>query len=354
MAVFGDWYQVSILGSGSSGSPPTTGPTLIGGFDGTNLRSIKTDSSGNLKVTGVETVGTPTTGAPVLMGGFDGTNVRLMTTDASGNQMNVGNVASAATDSGNPIKIGGVFQTALPTFTNGQRGNFSMDAGGRMLAQASGDVAAAATDSGNPVKIGGKANSATPSAVSIGQRVDLWTTLNGGVVVAPLSTNAPADNATSTTILRMQAYNGADGGLSVGTSIFNGTSWDRQRNNVDTADASMGPTGTLASSTTITGTIITNYNGRGLIVVAVLTGGTSTSTTIQIFGIDVAGNSFLILSSAAVSTGSTTVLTVYPGCIAAANSVSNMPLPRRFRVDLVTGPAQVGSVTAVRTGCIIL
>ena len=303
MAVFGDWYQVSILGSGSSGSPPTTGPTLIGGSDGTNLRTIKTDSSGNMKVTGVETVGTPTAGAPILMGGFDGTNVRLMTTDASGNQMNVGNVAAAATDSGNPIKIGG------------------------------------------------KGNSSTPTAVAIGQRTDLWTTLNGGAIVAPLSTNAVADNATSTTILRMQAYNGADGGLSVGTSIFNGTSWDRQRNNVDTAALV-----TLAAQAAGSGNSAdqTNYNGRGVqlgVNITVAAAGGSLTVTIQ--GKDVASGTYytlLTFTSGVAATGFT-LQTVYPGCIAVANSVANLPLPRIWRVAWTVN---VNNITATIGASVIL
>jgi len=41
-----------------------------------------------------------------------------------------GSVASAATDSGNPVKVGGLYSSALPTFTNGQRGNWQINAKG--------------------------------------------------------------------------------------------------------------------------------------------------------------------------------------------------------------------------------
>lgn len=36
-------------------------------------------------------------------------------------------VASGAADSGNPIKVGGKYNSTLPTFTDGQRGDFQID-----------------------------------------------------------------------------------------------------------------------------------------------------------------------------------------------------------------------------------
>jgi hypothetical protein len=44
-----------------------------------------------------------------------------------------GNVASGAADSGNPVKVGGRFNTALPTLTNGQRGDIQLDSSGRLI-----------------------------------------------------------------------------------------------------------------------------------------------------------------------------------------------------------------------------
>lgn len=44
-----------------------------------------------------------------------------------------GNAASGASDSGNPVKTGGVYNTALPTLTNGQRGNFQVDSSSRLI-----------------------------------------------------------------------------------------------------------------------------------------------------------------------------------------------------------------------------
>lgn len=47
-----------------------------------------------------------------------------------------GNVASGATDSGNPVKVAGVFNTALPTLTNGQRGDVQLTAKGAQITTA--------------------------------------------------------------------------------------------------------------------------------------------------------------------------------------------------------------------------
>ena len=43
-----------------------------------------------------------------------------------------GNVASGAADAGNPVKIGGKYNSALPTFTNGQRGDLQINSAGKL------------------------------------------------------------------------------------------------------------------------------------------------------------------------------------------------------------------------------
>jgi hypothetical protein len=60
-----------------------------------------------------------------------------------------GNAAAGSVDVGNPVKTGGVYQTSAPVYTNGQRGNFQIDAGGnqKMVEQ----YAAVAEDNTNGV-----------------------------------------------------------------------------------------------------------------------------------------------------------------------------------------------------------
>ena len=93
------------------------------------------DIVSNLPVSDI-TNGTPGSAAPALaqqVGGTDGSNLRTIATDTSGNQKVVGNVASGAADSGNPIKIGGIYNSTLPTFTSGSRANLQLDSRGRLI-----------------------------------------------------------------------------------------------------------------------------------------------------------------------------------------------------------------------------
>lgn len=117
-----------------------------------------------------------------------------------------GTIAAGTTDSGAPVKVGGVYNTSLPTYTNGQRGDFQIDASGRQLVQSSGDIAAAATDSGNPVKVGGKMNTTLPTYTN-GQRGDAQIDANG------LLRSLIYPTATTTTItptMDTSAYTGGD------------------------------------------------------------------------------------------------------------------------------------------------
>jgi hypothetical protein len=90
-----------VAGPTASGSPPTKPPILVAGFDGTNLDSLSTDTSGHPQVVGTSAAGSVPVGAPVEVGGTDGTDVRLIKTDGTGNQA--------------------IFQIGLSTFTSGQQ-----------------------------------------------------------------------------------------------------------------------------------------------------------------------------------------------------------------------------------------
>lgn len=97
-------------GLAPNGSPVSGNPVLVAGSDGTNARTIATDTSGILKttVTGVATVGgsvsegSVTSAFPLRIAGWDGTNIRTLKTDSSG-QANINVVNTpAVTVSGTP------------------------------------------------------------------------------------------------------------------------------------------------------------------------------------------------------------------------------------------------------------
>jgi hypothetical protein len=139
----------------------------------------------------------------------------------------------------------------------------------------------------------------------------------------------------------------------VGPSLFNGATFDRQRNNNDT-----GAIVTLSAATTQTTTTSnqTNFNGRGLNLVINITAisGTSPTLTVTLQGVDTASSAvYTILVSAALTATGTTVLSVYPGLTAAANTVANAILPRTFNIKYVIGGTSP-SVTATIGASVIV
>lgn len=197
-----------------------------------------------------------------------------------------GNVADAATDSGNPVKIAGVYKTAGVVHTNGQRAEVLTDARGQVRAVLG--------------------TSDSTDQVSVAFPVDA-----SGASVYSLFTIAQAH-------------------------VFNGTTWDRQRGNVDgTAFASAARTASANSAD------VTNYNSRGVHVVIDVTAITATpSVTFTIQGKDaLSGAYYTVLASAAITGVGTTALRVYPALTAAANTVANDVLPRTWRVAAVHGDA---------------
>lgn len=121
----------------------------------------------------------------------------------------------------------------------------------------------------------------------------------------------------------------AANGLATGAMVYNGSTWDRQRGNIEQT------VGIVAAgvTTTQTGADQTNYNWRGVKVVFDMTVVGTGSVTLSIQGKDTAsGKYYTILAGAAVITNVTNVYTVYPGAVVAANVSANDVLPRTWRV----------------------
>lgn len=228
----------------------------------------------------------------------DGGTVEMQADD-KGNLMVGGGVASGATDSGNPVKVAGKYNSTKPTFTDGQRGDLQIDARGNL----------------NTVIYGAGSASGVDAQVS----------------------SSDGQNATATGVLA----------LSRGQS-FNGSTWDRQRNNTDiTVLAS------AARTTTTNSSDLTNYNGRGLHVVLDVTNAGTGSITITISGKDALGGLYYtLLTGAAVTTNSTNVYKIFPGATAVANAAANDILPRTWRVTVTHNNAN--SITYSVSASVIL
>ena len=85
-----------------------------------------------------------------------------------------------------------------------------------------GNVANGAADSGNPVKVGGLASAGIPSAVSAGQRVAGWYSLNGAAVVSLGAATAVASGFASNTLISASDAGGTARSLVTAPTVFDG------------------------------------------------------------------------------------------------------------------------------------
>jgi hypothetical protein len=125
--------------------------------------------------------------------------------------------------------------------------------------------------------------------------------------------------------------------LAVDTALFNGTTWDRQRNNVE------GTALTSAARTTATNSAdIVNYNGRGILITLDVSAASGTGgITVRIAAKDLASGNYANLNNAptAVTAISTTTYLLYPGATTGATQTTNGTLPRTFRISVGVGDA---------------
>lgn len=123
--------QRAVVNSLNTVGTGITAAGLVAQLDDTSTSSVtenqfaavRMSSRRVLYVEGPTAAGSAVAANPVVVGGSDGTNVRAVASDTSGNQTAVGNVANAVADSGAPVKIGGKsFAAAGPGgVTAGQR-----------------------------------------------------------------------------------------------------------------------------------------------------------------------------------------------------------------------------------------
>lgn len=170
-----------IVGAAANGAAATGNPVLMCGSDGTNCRTLHTDSAGNLVVTqttpanlqsqvsGPGAAGAAVSGNPVLICGSDGTNCRTLLTDSAGRMVITqttpanlqaqvsGAGAAGAAVSGNPVLICGSDGTNCRTLHTDSAGNLiiTSTSPASLLAQVTGAAANGAAVSGNPVLVCG-------------------------------------------------------------------------------------------------------------------------------------------------------------------------------------------------------
>ena len=248
--------NVSVVGPDAPGSPSTANPVQVAGNDGTDVRAIKTDTGGNSAVVGPVADGGSTVGVqPVMIGG-----------QASGNLMRQFGLLDTLSDAS---ATGGRSLAAGLSLFNGA--TWDRMRGSTAGAYVQGPVAAGSATSANPVMIGGVLENNTtvrqfsaytngvrhalavaPSLNNAGGLQMLATSTDGGLRVATQGT-VPVDGQSSTLLLQANAASGAGIQQSVFPSVFNGSTYDRQRGSLSAGTTvggyGSGATGTLYGMT---------------------------------------------------------------------------------------------------------
>ena len=214
-----------------------------------------------------------------------------------------------------------------------------------------GQIASGATDSGNPVKIGGKYNATLPTLTD-GQRGDVQ--LDSIANLRSLATAIPTTltdsiSNTSPVFLGHTTTQAGKGQLATSPLLFDGSTWNRQRNNAAaTGLASAARTASTQSADQ------TNYNGRGAQIMLDVTGTPNNTETLQLtveVKDSVSGKYFQIAPFTALTasvlgaspTTETYVYTVYPDSTetiaVAKHEVQSLPLGRTWRVNVLHSAA---------------
>lgn len=149
------------------------------------------------------------------------------------------------------------------------------------------------------------------------------------LLCAVTSTATPTDGMANSESAGGYGPNGAGRAFTATTLRHNGTTWDRNRNNIDaTAFASAARTATPTAAT------FTIYNGAYLSVVIDVTAIAATPSVV--FNIEaqdaVSGQWITLLASAAIVATGTTTLRIGPSLTAAANLVANDFVRRNMRI----------------------
>lgn len=229
--------------------------------------------------------------------------------------------------------VHGIYQATPPSLTDGRNSQLQLDSSGNLKATTTGGVASGATNAGNPVKVGAVFNNALPTFAD-GQIGDVQMSSHGAIYAEIKSGFNSVDASTS--------LSDAQSNSSVGLHVFNfprafnGTSWDRKRNNEEATLLA-----SAARTTTQTSADIVNYDGLGaLAVVLDVTSAGTGSITISIDGKDsTSGKYYNLLTGAAVTTNSTNRYRVGPTLAAVANSIAQDYLPRVFRIVVTANNA---------------
>lgn len=171
---------------------------------------------------------------------------------------------------------------------------------------------------------------------ALGDYTPIAVDTRGHLLASTWSLYSGADNYGNGFLLAGRAGDN-EAGLPISAALaFNGSAWDRQRNNeAITVLASAARTATTNSSDLV------NYNGRGVLVVIDVTAVTgSASVTVALQTKETIGNKYVtVLTSAAITGTGQTRLRCYPGITPVANEAVSDLIGRTWRVVVTHGTA---------------
>jgi len=227
-----------------------------------------------------------------------------------------------------------VLYSTPPTNIN-QRISGAVTISGTATASGAAAAGTAIASAGNPIMVGGSdGTSSRTLSTSTSGVLNAQVTGATGTAMLPAAA-ASADALANPTITQVGADN----------MLFNGTTWDRERNNVN------GTTGDSGVKTALfNGATQTNYDARGAFITCLVSAvsGTTPQLTIQLQYSPDGGTTWLTLtpSTAVLSTAGTANIYIYPTNLSSsagstpanpvtgsiANIYVNSPLPRTWRV----------------------
>ena len=374
-------------GAAANGSAVTGNPILVGGSDGTNARSLATDTSGRLVTVPPDTSAAISITANATPGGsitgLTGSGVAMIQVTSVG----TGGVVQVqlTVDGTNWVNITGSNQI-INNATGAYVASGNINATGMYMIDVSGatgvrvitTVLTAGTFTGSIRAVTGAGGSTLINGTPAVTQSGTWTVGVTGYPTAAASADALANPTVTQVGAANLVYNGttwdrlrtasADaqavtGIMAAGDERYNGATWDRARNNWNTTT---GDTGTKTGS--FTGATVTNYDARGAYI-TVLCGtvsGTSPTLVAQLqWSPDGAGTNWLNIgpaTTAITATGNTATIAVYPANLsqaaggtpanlttgATATTAINAPLPRTWRLNYtITGTTPSFAITAV-------
>lgn len=177
----------------------------------------------------------------------------------------------------------------------------------------------------------------TALAVVTGTAVVTLTASNSPSLVSLDSTPVVDTEMPTAAALSDTAANPTAPTLGVVVLGFNGSTFERRRNNFN---VNTGDTG--AKTATGNGATQTNFNARGAIITFVIgtVSGTSPTCVFKLQGSGDGGTTWYDIPGAvtpSITASGNTVLTIYPGVTTAANAAVSFPLPRTWRVVWTLG-----------------